>query len=71
MKRRRHEVVDLSLLPPIETLIPDELKNYTKEELSAYLESKGKVKSPPPPKINYSISRELISNEKCRLIDIY
>ncbi|ELR15111.1 uncharacterized protein ACA1_215930 [Acanthamoeba castellanii str. Neff] len=41
MKRRRHEVVDLSLLPPIETLIPDELKNYTKEELSAYLESKG------------------------------
>jgi hypothetical protein len=48
MKRRRHEVVDLSLLPPIETLIPDELKNYTKEELSAYLESKGKSSITPP-----------------------
>jgi hypothetical protein len=48
MKRRRaHEAVDLSLLPPIEALIPDELKNYTKEELSAYLESKG-PRCPPP-----------------------
>lgn len=55
MKRRRHEVVDLSLLPPIETLIPDELKNYTKEELSAYLESKGEAASPPPHTFNRSI----------------
>jgi len=42
MKRRhRQDEVDLSLLPPIESLVPDELKNFTKEELSAYLESKG------------------------------
>lgn len=39
MKRRRG--VDLSLLPPLETLVPEELKNYTKEELSAYLQSQG------------------------------
>mgnify|MGYP001105123033 len=41
--KRKYDDVDLSQLPAIENLIPEELKNYTKEELSAYLLSKGKA----------------------------
>jgi LRP1 type putative zinc finger protein len=41
MKRRRHYEIDLSLLPPLASLVPEELKNFSKEELAAYLESKG------------------------------
>jgi hypothetical protein len=44
MKRKGYGDVDLSQLPPIEMLIPEELKNFSKEELSAYLLSKGKIK---------------------------
>ena len=41
--KRKYDDVDLSQLPAIENLIPEELKNYTKEELSAYLLSRGKA----------------------------
>ncbi len=35
--------VDIDTLPPLESLKPDDLKNFSKEEIVAYLQSQGSL----------------------------
>ena len=42
-------------LPPLETIHPDELKNYTRAQLSWYLEQRGMIGKKKKKTISYSI----------------